>query len=194
MRANRSDAHLVKEYAAQAGLSLRTAQVHRKKGVGEWQSFLTDKLQGSADAVEPVRRLTMEEEEEKAALRYAKVEEMLQSAMDRKDFALVSSLLKVAEQSHKLLLQVRSENAEHSLRIGKLIESREVIQWMNNHLVLVKQRIEALPEVLASRIPIASSDVDVFAVVDHEVVSILRDVAAAAGSVADLGMGSESQD
>ena len=118
---------------------------------------------------------------------------MLQSAMNRKDFAMVSSLLKVAEQSHKLLLQVRSENAEHYLRIGKLIESREVIQWMNNHLVMVKQRIEGLPEVLASRIPIASEDVDVFAVVNHEVVSILRDVAAAAGSVADLGIGSERQ-
>ena len=193
MRANRSDAHLVKEYAAQARVSLRTAQVHRKKGVGEWQAFLTDKLQTSTDAVEPVRRLTIEEEEEKAALRYAKVEEMLQSAMNRKDFAMVSSLLKVAEQSHKLLLQVRSENAEHYLRIGKLIESREVIQWMNNHLVMVKQRIEGLPEVLASRIPIASEDVDVFAVVNHEVVSILRDVAAAAGSVADLGIGSERQ-
>lgn len=193
MRANRSDAHLVKEYAAQAGLSLRTAQVHRKKGVGEWQTFLTDKLQGSSEGVESVRRLTMEEEEEKAALRYAKVEEMLQSAMNRKDFAMVSSLLKVAEQSHKLLLQVRSENAEHSLRIGKLIESREVIQWMNTHLLMVKQRIEGLPEVLASRIPAPSDDVDVHALVDYEVVSILRDVAAAAGSVADLAKGSERQ-
>lgn len=126
IRRSRTDAALVVECARVHGVSPRAVRDWRKHEDPRWRAFLHTQAKQSSFlplTAESVAPLTLEQEEEGAARRYAALSALTDAAIARQDTALLPGLLKSASEAHTKLHKVRE-----NVRITRAAEGRLVLR------------------------------------------------------------------
>ena len=186
MRATRADSALIEECATHHGVSIRAVQKWRQLDDPRWRAFLQRRAQDATvqlafTPAPPVTvALTLEIEEQNAAVRYAMIDRMATEAAMTGDGAKLPALLKNATDAHRQLDVVRENNLAHKERTEKVIPVEKVRDLIQGNLQMARHLLENLPEVMATRI---ESPQDVASITRIEVNAILRELAASAASV-----------
>ena len=183
MRKSRHESALIEECARAHSVSVRAVRNWRNQDDPRWRDFLRSRAQDSqfsfARPEANAKPMTPEETEQAAAVRHARLSVLCDQAEARGDMNSLPTLLKSAQESHKLWILVAENNLKLSTASGKLVEVSKVSEFILGNMAMAKQLMENLPDVLASRI---ESSVDVSGIVREEVVAILRELATAAAS------------
>lgn len=185
MATSRSESHLIKACAEEHGLQVRAVQIWRQKGDARWLEFLRRRAAASESVSQmsliqgTAQVLTPRQIEEAAAIRLARLSASADQLLEKGELSGLIQVNKAANDCHKLLVEAQARNAELDVQTGQLVKAETVREWISTNLALVKQQIENLPDILASRI---ESHMDVAGVVRFEVETILRELSVAAGS------------
>jgi hypothetical protein len=183
MRKSRHESALIEECAKVHSVSVRAVRNWRNLDDPRWRDFLRSRAQDStfsfARPEANAKPMTPEETEQAAAIRHARLSNLCDQAEARGDMNSLPTLLKASIEAHKLWTLVSENNLKLATASGKLVEVSKVSEFILGNMAMAKQLMENLPDVLASRI---ESPVDVSGIVREEVVSILRELAAAAAS------------
>ena len=183
MRKSRHEAALIEECAKVHSVSVRAVRNWRNQDDPRWREFLRSRAQDShfafARPEATAKPMTPEETEQAAAVRHARLSVLCDQAEARGDMTSLPTLLKSAQESHKLWILVAENNLKLATASNKLVPVSDVSEFILGNMAMAKQLMENLPDVLSLRI---ESSVDVSGIVREEVVAILRELATAAAS------------
>lgn len=181
-RASRTESSLIAELAASSNVSLRAVQLWRKKGDPRWTEFLRRRAQEnqiSFAAITPNgETLTPDQELEATARRFAALSRICDQEQANGNWSGVAAMTKACIEQQKLLQILRENNKKLGELDGRYLDAEKVREWIFPRLTMIRNRLEILPEAVASRI---AGD-DVAAIVRDEVDSILRELASAGES------------
>ena len=149
IRRSRSDAALVTECARVHGVSPRAVREWRKNQDSRWGSFIHAQAKQSSFlpvAADVLPILTLEQEEEGAARRYAALSALADAAIARQDTALLPGLLKSAEQAHTKLHKVRENVRNTRTAAGALVSREQAFSAADIAVRRLRKLIMTLPE------------------------------------------------
>lgn len=181
----RNESHLIRACAEEHGRKVRAVQLWRKNGDPRWSEFLRRRavsaetmvqmaiLPGAAETMSP------QQLEAAASRRLFLLNAAADQFMQRGEFSQLASVTKSANDTHKMLVDAQARNAELAKLTGDLVSAAKVAEWLNGHIAQVKDRLENLPDLLASRITDLSEVHDITRV---EVDSMLHEFSVAAGN------------
>lgn len=178
-RASRTESSLVAELASASNVSLRAVQLWRKKNDPRWTEFLRRRAQENqitfASITPTGDRLTPDEELATAERRFAALSRNCDQEQANGNWSGATHQIKLSIEQQKLLQILRENHKKIGEMEGRYLDVEKVRDWIFPHLTMMKNRLEILPEAVASRI---SGD-GVAEIVRSEVDSILRELASA---------------
>jgi hypothetical protein len=178
MRESSADASIVRDYALKKKITIRAAQIHRKDGHPDWVAF---RAGIKAREVEVAVTPDGDREEIQALTRYEQISQILEGAIARRDSTRMTTIIKAAQEAHKLLTSVRQNNLETRRASGRLVDLPSVSELIQGNLTILRGRLDDLPEVISTRI--TDSNLDVSGIVRSEVDSILKELESAASGI-----------
>jgi hypothetical protein len=147
MRRSRHEAALIMECARAHGVSARAVREWRAVEDPRWGAFLHNRAkQSTFQATEiPGELLSIEEEEETAARRYAALSRLADEAISRGDMATLPALLRNSEQAHTTLHKVRQNVRQTKEEAGRLVAREEAFSVAEEILRRVRVAVLGLP-------------------------------------------------
>ena len=149
IKRSRSDAALVVECARLHGVSPRAVRDWRKNQDARWGAFIHSQAKQSSflpAAVDMQPILTLEQEEEGAARRYAALSALADAAISRQDTALLPGLLKSAGEAHSKLHKVRENVRNTRAAEGSLVPRDQAFAAAESLVHLLRRAVVSLPD------------------------------------------------
>ena len=148
IKRSRADAALVVECARVHGVSPRAVREWRKNQDPRWGAFIHSQAKQSSflPLAEVMPLLTLEQEEEGAARRYAALSALADAAISRQDTALLPGLLRSAGEAHSKLHKVRENVRNTRAAEGRLVPRAEAFVAAESVVRLIRHAVVNLPD------------------------------------------------